>query len=53
MSVGRSNATDSPPLPARRSSRKRTLVSSAVPNPANRRIVHSFERYIDAYGPRV
>ena len=31
----------------------RQLVSSAVPKPANIRIVHSFERYIDAYGPRV
>ncbi len=53
MSVGRSNATDNPPLPARSNSRKRTLVSSAVPNPANNRIVQSFERYIEAYGPRV
>jgi hypothetical protein len=24
-----------------------------VPNPANIRIVHNFDRYIDAYGPRV
>ena len=39
--------------PARRISRKRALVSSAVPKPANMRIVHSFDRYIDAYGPRV
>ena len=31
----------------------RQLVSSAVPKPANIRIVHNFERYIDAYGPRV
>ena len=30
---------------------KRQLVSSAVPKPANIRIVHSFDRYIDAYGP--
>ena len=29
----------------------RQFVSSAVPNPANIRIVHNFERYIDAYGP--
>ena len=48
MSVGRSKATDRPPLPARRSSWKRAFVSSAVPNPANRRMVHNFERYIDA-----
>ena len=32
---------------------KRTLVSSAVPKPANRRMVQSFERYIEACGPRV
>ena len=32
---------------------KRQLVSSAVPKPANIRIVQSFERYIEAYGPRV
>ena len=31
----------------------RQFVSSAVPKPANMRIVHSFDRYIDAYGPRV
>ena len=31
----------------------RQFVSSAVPNPANIRIVHNFDRYIDAYGPRV
>src|ERR1700741_3138688 len=27
--------------------------STAVRKPANIRIVHNFERYIDAYGPRV
>jgi hypothetical protein len=53
MSVGRSNAVESPSPPAASSSRKRRLVSGAVPKPANMRIVHSFERYIDAYGPRV
>ena len=53
ISVGRSNAVDSPSPPAARISRKRWFVSSAVPKPANIRIVHSFERYIDAYGPRV
>ena len=39
--------------PARMISLNRQFVSSAVPKPANIRIVHSFERYIDAYGPRV
>ena len=31
----------------------RQFVSSAVPNPANIRIVHNRARYIDAYGPCV
>ncbi len=48
MSVGRSKATDRPSPPARRRSRKRALVSSAVPKPANMRMVQSFERYIEA-----
>ena len=52
-SVGMSNAVDSPSPPALMISLNRQLVSSAVPKPANMRIVHSFERYIDAYGPRV
>src|SRR6478736_6478891 len=52
-SVGMSNAVDNPSPPARMISLNRQLVSSAVPNPANIRIVHNFERYIDAYGPRV
>ena len=52
-SVGMSNAVDSPSPPALRISLNRQLVSSAVPKPANIRIVHNFERYIDAYGPRV
>ena len=47
MRVGRSNATDKPSPPAARMSWKRALVSSALPNPANMRIVQSFERYID------
>ena len=51
MSVGRSNAVDRPVLPAASKSWNRRLVSSAVPKPANIRIVHNFERYIDAYGP--
>jgi hypothetical protein len=51
--VGMSNAVDKPSPPARMISLKRQFVSSAVPKPANMRIVHSFERYIVAYGPRV
>ena len=46
-----SNAVDSPSPPDLMISLNRQLVSSAVPKPANMRIVHSFERYIDAYGP--
>ena len=52
-SVGMSNAVDNPSPPARMISLNRQFVSSAVPNPANIRIVHNFDRYIDAYGPRV
>ena len=52
-SVGMSNAVDRPSPPALMISLKRQLVSSAVPKPANMRIVQSFERYIEAYGPRV
>jgi hypothetical protein len=52
-SVGMSNAVDRPSPPARMISLKRQLVSSAVPNPANIRIVHNLDRYMDAYGPRV
>ena len=37
--------------PAASSSWKRRLVSSAVPKPANMRIVQSFERYIDGVRP--
>jgi hypothetical protein len=51
--VGRSNAVESPLPPDARRSRKRWFVSTAVPKPANIRIVQSFERYIEAYGPRV
>ena len=51
ISVGMSNAVDSPSPPERMISLNRQLVSSAVPKPANMRIVHSFERYIEAYGP--
>ena len=46
ISVGRSNAVDSPSPPAARSSWNRRFVSTAVPKPANIRIVQSFERYI-------
>ncbi len=53
MSVGMSNAVESPCPPAAISALKRSLVSTAVPKPANIRIVHGFVRYIDAYGPRV
>jgi hypothetical protein len=53
MRVGRSNAVDRPSPPWARMSLNRRLVSSAVPKPANIRIVHNFDRYIDAYGPRV
>src|SRR4051812_12260794 len=51
--VGMSNAVDNPVPPDRNSSLNLALVSSAVPNPANWRIVHNFDRYMDAYGPRV
>ena len=47
-SVGMSNAVDSPVPPDLMISLKRQLVSSAVPNPANIRIVHSRDRYIEA-----
>ena len=51
--VGMSKAVESPSPPARSSSLKRPLVSSGVPKPANWRMVHRRERYMDAYGPRV
>ena len=40
ISVGMSKATDNPPPPAARMSRKRPLVCSALPKPANCRMVH-------------
>ena len=52
-SVGMSNAVDSPSPPDLMISLNRQFVSSAVPKPANIRIVQSFDRYIEAYGPRV
>ena len=51
--VGMSNAVDSPSPPDLMISLNRQFVSSAVPKPANIRMVHSRERYIEAYGPRV
>ena len=53
MSVGMSKAVESPVPPALSSSLKRRFVSSAVPKPANMRIVHSRDRYIEGYTPRV
>ena len=51
--VGISNAVERPVPPALMISLNRQLVSSAVPKPANIRIVHKRDRYIEAYGPRV
>src|ERR687889_1660801 len=48
-----SKAVDSPVWPWSSRYRKRSFVSSAVPNPANWRIVHNRPRYIDGYTPRV
>ena len=48
-----SNAVDSPVCPCSNRYRNRSFVSSAVPNPANCRIVHKRPRYIDGYTPRV
>ena len=44
MSVGMSNATDSPPPPSARIILYRSLVCSALPKPANCRIVHGLPR---------
>ena len=48
ISVGMSNAVDRPVPPWRSSSWKRPLVSSAVPKPANMRMVQRRDRYIEA-----
>ena len=48
-----SNAVESPVPPSARSWRKRWLVSAAEPKPANWRIVHTFDRYMEAKAPRV
>ena len=53
MSVGRSKAIDRPSPPASSRARMRWFDSAADPKPANMRWVHSFDRYIEAYGPRV
>src|SRR5919197_4897111 len=53
MRVGMSNAVDKPVCPWSSRYRNRWLVSSAVPKPANWRIVQSRPRYIDGYTPRV
>ena len=51
--VGMSKAVDRPVPPWRRMSLNRPLVSTAVPNPANIRIVHRRLRYMSGYRPRV
>src|SRR3954467_10856958 len=48
-----SNAVDRPVCPSASRYWKRSLVSSAVPKPANWRIVHSRPRYMLGYTPRV
>ncbi len=53
ISVGMSNAVDSPVPPERSRSWNRALVSSAVPKPANMRMVHNRDRYIEGKIPRV
>ncbi len=52
-SVGMSKAVESPVPPARMISRKRALVSVAMPKPANILMVQSLVRYIEACTPRV
>ncbi len=47
ISEGMSKAVDRPICPWSSRYRKRSLVSSAVPKPANWRSVHSRPRYID------
>ncbi len=51
--VGMSKAVDRPSPPDRMISLNLPFVSVASPNPANILIVQSFERYMDACGPRV
>ena len=53
MRVGMSNATDSPIWPWASRNRYRSLVSRALPNPANWRIVQTLSRYMVRCTPRV
>ena len=53
ISVGMSNATDSPVPPAPSSILYRSLVCRALPNPENWRMVHGRARYPVGYRPRV
>src|SRR3954466_6243299 len=53
ISDGMSNAVESPVCPWSSRERKRSLVPSAVPKPANCRIVHRRPRYMLGYTPRV
>src|SRR5262249_10977945 len=53
MSVGMSKAVERPVCPLSSRKRKRAFVSSAVPKPANWRIVQSRPRYMLGYTPRV
>ena len=53
MSVGRSNATESPWLPCSSRYLNRAFVWAAEPKPANCRIVQVLPRYIDSWMPRV
>ena len=51
--VGRSKAQDRPVWPAPSRNLNRSLVDSAVPNPAYWRMVHRRPRYMSARTPRV
>ena len=51
--VGRSKAQDRPVWPAPSRNLNRSLVDSAVPNPAYWRMVHSRPRYMSGRIPRV
>jgi hypothetical protein len=53
MSVGRSNATESPCEPCSSRYLKRAFVSAALPKPANWRMVQTLPRYIVWCTPRV
>ena len=53
ISVGRSNATDSPPPPCSSRYLKRAFVWAALPKPANCRIVQTLPRYMVSWMPRV